>query len=65
MSRAARQPAFSKAEIEAVASQARAGIRLALVIRPDGTKLVMPARDDDLPPITVDLDARLAAFAAS
>ena len=65
MSRAARQPAFSKAEIDAIASQVRAGVRLALVLRPDGTKLVMPARDDDLSPTPVDLDARLAAFAAS
>lgn len=59
-----RRVAFTKAEIDAVAHQARGGVRLAMLLRPDGTKVIVPAADADLPIGANDLDARLDAFAA-
>lgn len=59
-----KKQSFTKAEIAAVADYARAGIRLALMVRPDGTRVIVPA-SDDLAATTSDLDDRLAAFAAT
>ncbi len=56
--------AFTKADFDAVAAWAAKGVRLALVAKPDGTRVVMaaadvPAAESD------DFDARLDAFGAS
>lgn len=55
---------FTQAEINAVAAAAKSGVRLAMLARPDGTKVIVPAADADLPALPSDLDARLDAFGA-
>lgn len=55
---------FKAAEIKAVAQWAKAGVRLAMVVKPDGTKIIMPAAEVDLPAAPNDLDERLDAFGA-
>lgn len=59
-----RRVTFTQAEINAVARAAKAGVRLAMLARPDGTKIIVPAEDADLPIGANDLDNRLEAFAA-
>lgn len=59
-----RRVAFTQAEISAVARAAKGGVRLEMIVRPDGTKMIVPAADADLPIASNDLDSRLDAFAA-
>lgn len=54
--------AFKQAEINAVAQWAKAGVRLAMVVKPDGTKIIMAASDSEAPTASNDLDARLDAY---
>lgn len=61
----ARCVTFTQSEINAVARAAKNGVRIAMVMRPDGTKVIMPAADVDLPISANDLDSRLDAFATS
>lgn len=56
---------FKKAEIDAVAAWAMKGVRLAMVERADGTRIIMAAADLDAPAASNDLDARLDAFGAA
>lgn len=58
-----RRVTFTSAEINAVARAAKAGVRLAMLARPDGTKVIVPASEIDLPEGANDLDMRLEAFA--
>lgn len=53
---------FKQAEINAVAQWAKAGVRLAMVVKPDGTRIIMAAADLDAPTGANDLDERLDAF---
>lgn len=53
---------FKKAEIDAVAAWALKGVRLAMVDKPDGTRIIMAAADLDTLVPSNDLDARLDAF---
>lgn len=53
---------FKKAEIDAVAAWAKAGVRLAMVARADGTKIIMAAANVDAPMATNDLDERIERF---
>lgn len=53
---------FKKAEIDAVAHWAMKGVRLAMVEKADGTRIIMAAADVNAPPASNDLDARLDAF---
>jgi hypothetical protein len=55
---------FKPAEIAAVAAWAQKGVRIELVARPDGTRIVRAAADVDVP-ASSDIDARLDAFGAS
>jgi len=56
---------FMQAEINAVAQWAKAGVRLAMVAKPDGTKIIMAASDvESMPAQSNDLEARLDAFGA-
>ena len=60
-----RRATFTQAEINAVAKAAKTGVRLALISRPDGTKVIVPAGEADLPPVSNDLDSRLDAYGAA
>ncbi|WP_375381731.1 hypothetical protein [uncultured Sphingomonas sp.] len=60
-----RRVTFTQAEINAVALAAKAGVRLAMIARPDGTKVIVPAIDADLPIGSNDLDSRLDAYGAA
>lgn len=53
---------FKKAEIDAVATWAAKGVRLAMVDKPDGTRIIMAAAEVDALLPSSDLDARLDAF---
>lgn len=53
---------FKQAEINAVAQWAKAGVRLAMVARPDGTKIIMAATDVDSQVGSDDFNARLDSF---
>lgn len=55
---------FKKAEIDAIAAWAKAGVRLAMVARADGTKIIMASADVGESAEANDLDARLDAFGA-
>ena len=55
---------FKKAEIDAAAAWAMKGVRLAMVEKADGTRIIMAAADVDTPAPSNDLDARLDAFGA-
>ena len=59
-----RQRSFTQAEVNAIAKAARGGVRLAMLLRPDGTKVIVPAAEAELPAGVNDLDDRLAAFGA-
>jgi hypothetical protein len=53
---------FKQAEINAVAQWAKAGVRLAMVARPDGTKIIMAATDVDTQVGSTDFDSRIDSF---
>lgn len=53
---------FKKAEIDAVAAWAMKGVRLAMVEKADGTRIIMAAADLDAPVASNDLDSRFDAF---
>lgn len=60
-----RRAAFSQSDItRALKGAEAAGVKAAVLIRPDGTMMILPTGDQPLPAPNNDLDARLDAFAA-